>query len=740
MHRLIENNKPGLVIYGSYNGYDKLYSLNVNSPKYYDDLYNVSAAFKLIDGYKQYSILGRTVSKLCSIFSIHTGNKDKEGRNVFYTISIIYENLTPSSDEVFRHIVNIQRKFQKDCIDEERKTIKLEQLDSFCYTIFPTLEFKRIISLNDVKDGILTIEDECYEWWDDLGNKDIFDYIDNFDRNNTVYLTSTAIKVGSNVTQIIDGTPIIRSFNILSVSNIKEFLQLQRTAKRFSFSPISNKNIIVPGTLTLKIGDRYSEHKIDNTPLPIELVVEDTAEVRLTFTPNDTIKFQKHEEIKPFTQLTGYQGSTLNLKIEEKASKTFEIKSDVPIYGIIVSCNGREIHPEQGYYTIYDQSGIVKITSTSHLPHDEDIRNISSNHPITLLSKNIELDIYDGNNKIPFSKEIEVTANGNRLSTNFISRSNLPIKLVVKSKKYYKNSPTIIPKDFTDSKYPIYLKNINEITGEKTSKNGGITSGIIGPENKKPRYSTIKAKATLITVLLFVLAVSAYFIFMNKEIIPNCDNIVKGTPQFEKYCKIDRTCKKCKAQPEKQKPDSVAAAQPSITKDDSIKIKETVSQSKPEAVSIPATSETKSEQIDCENVKSGTPQERNKFCEKIVNFGCLNCPITCKNFIKKSITEKKSFCVNVKNKDCQHCKPSCTNYNHLPKETQKAYCNDPKANCDKCLSKASQNVIPTSNNGTSVDDKEKQNDCNSLDELTGKTLENACKNQKFKDCIKCKKN
>ena len=42
-----------------------------------------------------------------------------------------------------------------------------------------------------------------------------------------------------------------------------------------------------------------------------------------------------------------------------------------------------------------------------------------------------------------FSKEFEVLANGNRLSTNYINRSDLPIKIEVNSKKYFKNSKVV---------------------------------------------------------------------------------------------------------------------------------------------------------------------------------------------------------------------------------------------------------------------------------------------------------
>lgn len=711
MHHLIENNKPGLVIYGSFNGYDKLYSLNVKSPNYYDDLYNVASAFKLIDGYKQYSIISRTLNKLCSIFSIYTGNKDVEGRNVFYTISAIYENSSPSSSEVFMNLFKIKNKFQIDCIDEDRKTIKLHKLDSFCNEIFPTLELRRVHSSKEPKDEILTIENDSDEFENILTNRDVFDYVDSLDNNKTVYFAPKAIKIGDNVTQIIEGSPIIRPFKKKSISDIIELMQRERMTKRFSFTPLSNQNTIVSGLLTLSFGDRYAEQRVYSTSISMEFIVDDNINGSLVFTPDDTNKYEKYGETKPFIQLTGYQGSIFNIKIEEKPSKKFKIKSDVPIYGLNVSCNGREIYAEQGYYTIYDQSSPINIKSTSHLPKDLDFSNFRNNDTITLLSNNIELEICEGNNKIPFSKEFEVLANGNRLSTNYINRSDLPIKIEVNSKKYFKNGPSIIPKDFTDSKHTIYLinssKNIKVIGYKKEFKN----SGIIGPEKRKPWYYGAKGIGLIISGLLLIILLG-YLLWPNEIITHTCNNIVNGTPQFEKFCKANPNCENCK-------------------KTETLKTKETT----------PTVSDTSGTTGDVTKQGIDTIDQRKPENKTAIN----NAPyktenddiISCKNFSTKSLNDKISFCKDSKNKNCSHCVPSCDNYKHLQKETQVAYCKNPNANCPTCPKNVAQTKTETPINGTSEDKKEATIDCSSLDDLPVDALEKACKNGKFKKCAQC---
>ena len=695
----------GVLLYGTASGYRELGSINLENTRYLDDLIDISNSFDLST---DTTIVSVTAGKdQITIFTLYSRIEDGRSRDGYYAISLFYHGLIPYSDFVYEQLFIFQKEFNKQIL--ENNEIQISRIEKIQYLLENIPELPRKVQPKKSGSHISVIQMSNNINYDDFNKGFLNSYIDEVNWGRSLFISKLGLLKANKIYSSKDGSFYAEDTIIFDKFSAINELEKERITKRFSFNSLNIKNTIVPGTLTLQIGDKYAEYKIYNTSLPIQFVVEDTAEVRLTFIPDDSIKYERYEETKPFTQLTGYQASTLNLKIEEKVSKKFQIKSDVNIYGLKVICNGAEIIPEYKQYKIYDQSGSIQITSTSHLPQNVEIKDINFNSTITLLSNTIELEIYDGNNKISFSKEIELKVNGNRLSTNYVNRADLPLEIKVNSKKFFKNEPLNIPEGFIDSKYSIYLKNISENSMGIGSKKGGKNSGIIGPDKPEPWYSKVWVKALIGTLAIVVLLIGAYlYLYNDIKITPNCENIVKGTPQFDEYCKIDTTCVNCK----------------SIVKDNSDTTK-----------TIPTTPTSQGDTIENNkdsNLILGSSSEKPKPEIKDIE------KISCKNFKDRPLEEQKSFCADVENRECEYCKPSCRNYNHLTKVSQKAYCNNPNTNCKKCKPNESQNAPPLQNGSTKSESETTQIDCSHLDGLSGKSLENLCKSIKNKSCEKCK--
>jgi hypothetical protein len=704
---IINKNRHGVLLYGTASGYRDLGSLNVENPKYLDDLIDISNSFDLsIDT----TILSVTAgSDQTTIFTLYSRVEDGRGRDGFYAISLFYYGLIPSSDLVFEQLFLFQNEFNTHILqNSEIQISRIEKIQSLLQNI-PELQRKHYSKKTGNYFSVIQISKNIT--LGEITDSNLYSFIDEINWGKSLFVCKVGKMKANNLYVPRNGSYISVETRIFDQDSYLAELLNERMTKRFSFTPLSNQNTIVPGLLTLSFGDRYAEKRVYSTAIFMEFIVDDNINGNLIFKPDDTNKYEKYEETKPFTQLSGYQGSILSIKIEERPYKKIEIKSDVPIYGLKVSCNSREIFLEQGYYKIYDQSGLINITSTSHLPKDLDISVFKDSDTITLLSNSIELEICEGNNKIPFSKDIEILANGKTLSTNYINRSDLPIKIEVNSKKYI-NGPSNIPKDFPDSKHSIYLinssKNIKVIGSKMEVKN----SGIIGPEKRKPWYYEAKGIGLIISGLLLIILLG-YFLWPNEIITPTCDNIVQGTPQFREYCNTDSTCVKCKPSP-RVRPESP------IIVNDSTKIKIDSSNLELDSTSYKKPIE--------EPETSVTP---NKQQNKNI--------ISCENFSTKSIKEKKSFCKDSKNKNCPHCFASCKNYKHLSEEIQESYCNNPATNCEKCPKTEVQNKTTKPVNGTSEDKKEDPIECSDLDDIPVNALETACKNGKYKMCAKCKK-
>jgi hypothetical protein len=692
---IINKSLHGVLLYGTASGYRELVSINLENTRYLDDLIDISNSFDLST---DTTIVSVTAGKdQITIFTLYSRIEDGKSRDGFYAISLFYYGLIPHSNLVFEQLFLFQQEFNKQIL--ENNEIQISRIEKIQNLVENIPELSRKVQPKKSGSHISVIQMSNNIIYDDINNGFLNSFIDEVNWGKSLFISKLGLLKANKIYSSKDGSFYAEDTIIFDKFSAFNELEKERITKRFSFNSLSNKNTIVPGTLTLQIGDKYAEYKIYNTSLPIEFVVEDNAEVRLTFIPDDSIKYERYEETKPFTQLTGYQGSTLNLKIEEKQSKKFEIKSDVNIYGLKVICNGAEIIPEYEQYKIYDQSGTIQITSTSHLPQNVDIKDININSTITLLSNNIELEIYDGNTKIPISKDIEVIANGNRLSTNYLSRADLPIRIEIKTKKYFKNNPLNIPKDFIDSKYPIYLKNISENYIGIGSKKGRKNSGIIAPDKPEPWYSTSKGKFSLIGILFLTIVCFTCIKFLAP--ISNSTK-VNSTFKIQVLCKKDTTCE-------------------NSTIDTTTNVSQTQT-----------TFDNNNDLNEDSNLSSGSSAENPKT--KIEG----NEKISCKNFKEKPLEEQKSFCADVENKNCEYCKPSCNNYNHLPKETQKAYCNNPDTNCNKCPPNESQNASRIQNGGTKSESETTQVDCSHLDGVSGKSLENLCKNVKNKSCEKCK--
>jgi len=704
-NRIVDKTKYGILVYGTSGGFTELGSHNLENTNYLEDFPFITYTLNLADTNYAYSIISKNGVRKYTIFS---GGLNRNG---FFSISILFEGKTPKAEVVFEKLNDLANTFRakfvittsdfKVIIAPEKKPEISNLIKSFDFSNndYLTVGVRQLSGnfLCRLNTNLLKFE-----------KKDsIYDFLESY-IYESMYFAQRGQIMSSILTFNKENEKIEIPLKVLDQEELISQLERERLTKRFSFKPLSRSNTLVPGILNLNFGnEQITGKRIDTINLPVEIVVDESTNGTIEFIPDDQIRYQNYTENGVFQNLKGNNASTFEITIPENIYKEITINT-TNVYGLTVKCNNREIAKENGVFKIFDTSGDVAITSSSHQIFKKSVLELKDKEPITLISNNIKIELIDGKNIIPLSNDIELTINGKRIYDGVINRNSLPAEIKVKTKNYIVPDALHIPMGDDKEKYQIKLGDLKTAAAKNGKSGAGKNSGVIEADKKTSWYSSSMFIAAMITFFIFALiggSIWAYFYFSNEKV--SCETINAGTPGFIEYCKTDTICQKCKkienVQDEQILKDSLSAALSDTINQEVETVKKDTSKVAPEPDKNP----------------SAKPEEPN-----------------CNNIGTRSKTERKKFCADQKNKKCPKCISNCVNYENMTKESQEAYCKKAQTDCEKCPQKVKEkdeNVINTPETKNFETPKE----CSVLEKLDDNKLKDRCKNKTYQLCPKC---